>query len=918
MDNPNQNSGEISLAQEHQPQQELTATLSTSDEVDPVLSNKPKSPRCCRICDSTIGEDAPLFEYCENGCELCEDCSFDKSVREVLMEKREDICMLCDTAKLLPGRSDPELFEKYIVLIFRTVVEQSSNRSLSLGEADRQSQVSGRSQSSRKSLHRRHSKKSKSKDGSHSARSFSSSKSVSRAPDTTGHNSISEATIQEDANIAGLPNSIEGNSDEHAYSFSFSGGVVDIRYHDLETIFSQNPIESQIIVHEYRRVKAHPLIKMMRVLNGEAPGKKRGRGSVSQPPVVRKLPMRLLIPEINEIYEQWLRKSKERGKALDLPEFVLKFAQDQYGMKTMSDEHLLSLVASVVAYEEHSERVATFAMVLGLSKPESYTPILSEVFYTIVCLIFEQTRDWRECLDMGDGLSWVPQDRVEVLKHGLYEAKSHAWLIEVSHEDCTRLKTPMPWSATTRSALDAYINRLASDPAEKGISRAKAKSISSVSCLDSMLKLAIGTWQAEWVRTLSHFERVEAEFLASEQRELETRAMIRLSASQRAFSSVEKDLLWELVGEVLAETDPIQEEMPRNASSPEWQALEARNLQRREYQLPFIRNRELQDLCEYYRIMVREREIQEAMRWDFHRWEWDEDWEWGGITLAENELPHDCSKTIHRTPMHASSLMHLPQYQGMKMKHTHGKDNMLSSPSNVLRRTQSTFAGAFDLSYFCVGSHHANVVTEALWRHQQPIETLSLCDNKFDDAACTAVIAAVSKHHNIHRCDLSCNLAGESTAAMLVKQVTSAFSNLVSLNLAQNRLTNAAAISILRAVDHHATLHELSIAGNGLGKDVELGKALSNLVGINSQRQLSVLQVLDLSWNRLVSSDIQDMLDELTMNNRHLRILKLDLNHISGESTEVLERCLGANATLEQVSLKHNKLRRVPDDPRLE
>ncbi|GBG25389.1 Tonsoku-like protein [Hondaea fermentalgiana] len=697
----------------------------------------------------------------------------------------------------------------------------------------------------------------------------------------------------------------DASGDEHKYTFSFSGGVLDVRYHDVETVFAQHPIVSNIEIHDYRRVKAHSLIKMLRVVNGEAPApKRRPRGGAVAQPAVRKIPMRLIIPELNEILGQWVRKSKEQGKAIELAEFVQKFASDQYGVKTMADDHLVNLVASIQALEGQSDRIAFFGMALGLTKPEMYTPLLSEVLFAVISLLFESSRDWCECLDTGDGASWVPQERVEVMAEKLFDAKSHAWLLEVAHADCTRLKTPMPWNASARSSFDNHLASLAVEPSAMGISRAKARHVTVVSGLDAVLKFVLSAWLMEWARTLSHLERVEAEFRAAEQREIQIRADIRSSASERPFTVHEKEILWDLAGEVLAEGR--HKTMPRNAAHKDWQTLQSRNSQRREKELHFLRNRRPEDLCVAYQEILKEHHHKEALRWDFNRWDWDEDWEWGGLTLAcdgpeQPQSPESLGRQETQR-QHLSPTLQASATMPSLRDHGAGK-------SMHLKHSHSSSTSAFNFGYFAVGSRHARTVTEALWKHQQPVASLCLRDNQFNDEACTMIVAAIAKQHQVATFDLSCNLAGSMTATMLAKQAEVALAtHLTTLHLANNRFDNAAMADLLKVLACHRALRELNIAGNGLGSSSILARALATLVCTNRKGAANIT-TLDLSWNKLLSSDVVPLLKELAANNRCLCVLKLDLNLVDEGAMEALAACMKSNSFLQSVSLAHNKLR---------
>ena len=85
---------------------------------------------------------------------------------------------------------------------------------------------------------------------------------------------------------------------------------------------------------------------------------------------------------IGEIYQKKCMSDKDhtrKGRNLSTAEIIMHYFTQKYGLKRMAEEYIYSLVKSIRDQARNRNRIQVFGVIVGVVKPEYYTPMLSDV-----------------------------------------------------------------------------------------------------------------------------------------------------------------------------------------------------------------------------------------------------------------------------------------------------------------------------------------------------------------------------------------------------------------------------------------------------------------------------------------------------------------------------------------------------------
>lgn len=85
---------------------------------------------------------------------------------------------------------------------------------------------------------------------------------------------------------------------------------------------------------------------------------------------------------IGEIYQKKCMSDRDhvrKGRNLSTAEIIMHYFTQKYGLKRMAEEYIYSLVKSIRDQARGRSRLQVFGLIVGVLKPEYYTPMLSDV-----------------------------------------------------------------------------------------------------------------------------------------------------------------------------------------------------------------------------------------------------------------------------------------------------------------------------------------------------------------------------------------------------------------------------------------------------------------------------------------------------------------------------------------------------------
>mmetsp|Transcript_62972 Transcript_62972/g.150164 ORF Transcript_62972/g.150164 Transcript_62972/m.150164 type:complete len:621 (+) Transcript_62972:115-1977(+) len=175
-----------------------------------------------------------------------------------------------------------------------------------------------------------------------------------------------------------------------------------------------------------------------------------------------------------------------------------------------------------------------------------------------------------------------------------------------------------------------------------------------------------------------------------------------------------------------------------------------------------------------------------------------------------------------------------------------------------------------------------------------PIQVLNLAENALSDEAAVAVAHLMHKADHLHHLDLSrSNFGGRAVQALGDRILVS--KSLRHLSMANVPLHDSAAEALMRSVAKNSTLHNLDLYGCSLGETGATQVAAA--IGVNR-----VLKRLDIGANKISSAGLALLSDSITANTA-LQTLRLWGNNFQGFGMDRLLSTLYKNDHLTDLDL---------------
>ncbi|CAK4802551.1 unnamed protein product [Aphanomyces euteiches] len=237
-------------------------------------------------------------------------------------------------------------------------------------------------------------------------------------------------------------------------------------------------------------------------------------------------------------------------------------------------------------------------------------------------------------------------------------------------------------------------------------------------------------------------------------------------------------------------------------------------------------------------------------------WEWDNDWEWTGLELAQSTPP------------------------------------------------QPFESGQLNLNHFGLGDRGVQKMGQYLDQmSRRSLKTLLLHDNIVADKGCASVMHAITNsQHGLVCLDLSQNRIHANGAQALAEALQSPSCKLQSLLLAKNHLGDVVAKKLITAIAKNTTLRTLDLAENQL---TTCGHALAHLL-----RSHPRLRHFDLSWNLLRGKQATTVASAVGDNNG-LELLNVSYNAFGEDGLVALIQALRRNTALRVLNVAHNSIHTI-------
>ncbi|CAM9221094.1 unnamed protein product, partial [Scytosiphon promiscuus] len=211
--------------------------------------------------------------------------------------------------------------------------------------------------------------------------------------------------------------------------------------------------------------------------------------------------------------------------------------------------------------------------------------------------------------------------------------------------------------------------------------------------------------------------------------------------------------------------------------------------------------------------------------------------------------------------------------------------------------------GCIVLRHYYLGSARAKCLESAITSIRVALREVELVDSCLDGQASEALLEVLlTRVGTIRKLDLSRNRIGVKGAAGLARFITNKDCNLRFLNLNGNKAGDQAITAVLKAlVRWQPPLSYLGLSDNRLTL-----KTMQDCAGPLLTGGLSLL-TLDLGWNHLNQSAVEELSDALAWN-KSITKMSLEFNN-SGEGIHSLAGALLNNKTLTSLDLTANQAR---------
>ena len=293
------------------------------------------------------------------------------------------------------------------------------------------------------------------------------------------------------------------------------------------------------------------------------------------------------------------------------------------GVKAATETQILTLIDSLIRLKSFP-RVALFAKVCGIFPDEGY-PLYSSGAKVLVYLIkhcFGMQTSSLERLE-EEGTCWLSADAADSCLQNFYESNSH-WTLEKWFSSCDEYGVHRPWTdtklrlqlaadlasiMTTVGEIDAKDRRrLPGDIRGAGLTQV-------IIDADRLMDTMYSAWVKERSRVYQELESAEQHRIKVLRRMQQEQQLDVRKAQDRPFTEAEKHYLKKGVVRHGLSFDKIL--------SDERYVLVHRTEKR---------------LAEEWGKISRRRKARETKRWNWRRWPWNSEWEWGGLKVGDESV----------------------------------------------------------------------------------------------------------------------------------------------------------------------------------------------------------------------------------------------------------------------------------------
>lgn len=299
------------------------------------------------------------------------------------------------------------------------------------------------------------------------------------------------------------------------------------------------------------------------------------------------------------------------------------------GLKSIADNYIMSLLDTVVRLS-HLPRVCVFGKVAGLYPEDGYPfyPESAKILVYLVKLCFGMQTASAERME-ENGSVWLSAEVADTCVQSMFDQNPY-WNLEKWHNSCTKYNVNLPWSnVNIRSDLAANLasimttvgdidakdrRRLPSDIRGAGVTQI-------IIDADRLMDVMFSAFVSERCRVERELEEAEIHRLKVQRRIEQTYQQQLRNVQLRPFVALERHYLKKGV---------------KRFGVGSWKRI----LNDKRYVLV---HRTEEILEQEWRKIAARRDKREKRRWDWRRWPWNPEWEWGGLIVSQDDSASDAT-----------------------------------------------------------------------------------------------------------------------------------------------------------------------------------------------------------------------------------------------------------------------------------
>ena len=302
------------------------------------------------------------------------------------------------------------------------------------------------------------------------------------------------------------------------------------------------------------------------------------------------------------------------------------------GMRSMADNYIMSLLDAVLRLS-HLPRVCLFGKVAGLYPEDGYPffPESAKILIYLIKMCFGMQTASAERME-EDGSVWLSADVADTCVQSMFDQNPY-WNLEKWHDSCYKYNVNLPWSdgnirldlaanlasiMTTVGDIDAKDRRrLPSDIRGSGVTQV-------IIDADRLMDVMFSAFIKERRRVEHELEEAEIHRLKVQRRMEQAYQQQLINVQNRPITTMERHYLKKGV---------------KRFGVGSWKRI----LNDRRYVLVHRTEKILEK--EWSKIAGR-RAKREKRRWDWRRWPWNPEWEWGGLIVEKDGAKNGLNNNV--------------------------------------------------------------------------------------------------------------------------------------------------------------------------------------------------------------------------------------------------------------------------------